>query len=310
MTRTPWVDGLRALPPATVIPTGQTAGALLELLTRPPTPDGAVFHPDVAYGTGGTGGRDLLLDLYAREDTSQRQPGVVFIHGGAWRSGDPHMHIDHAARLAARGYVTATIEYRLSPEALWPAALEDLKCAIRWMRANAAEIGLDPDRLAAGGGSAGGHLSALAALTPGQFEGSGGHEGRSSTIQAAVLWYPTLDLRFEGRTEQSVEPITQFLGDPTPERLQEASPVTYVSAGCPPILTMVGDDDPVSPIPQAEAFHASLTQLGVPNRLEVFAGPHGFDLDQPNWDRCCDLMIAFLDDHLAPAAPRRRPPPR
>src|SRR5207244_281730 len=110
--------------------------------------------------------------LFAREDTNERAPAVVFVHGGGWAGGSPFMHLKHAAQLAADGYVAAAIWYRFVPEVpTIVGCLEDAKCAVRWMRANAESFGADPNRIAAAGGSAGGQLSAMLALTPGRYEG-------------------------------------------------------------------------------------------------------------------------------------------
>src|SRR5438067_9426358 len=108
------------------------------------------------------------------------------------------MHVRHAHALASAGYVTASINYRLVPEATWPAALEDAKCAVRWMRANAAGLGVDTEKIVAVGDSAGGHLAAMVALTPGRFEGQGGNAQESSAVQGAVLLCPATDLRLGG----------------------------------------------------------------------------------------------------------------
>jgi len=162
---------------------------------------------------------------------------------------------------------------------------------------------LDPDRLAAAGGSAGGQLSAMAALTPGRFEGSGGHADQRSEVQAIVLWYPVVDMRLAGRTDESAQPITRFLGDPTDDRALVASPIAYVSRACPPVLTISGDADPVSILAHNQAFHAALDAHGASNRLEVFEAGHGFDVSPAYWDRSFELLADFLDEHLPVARP-------
>ncbi|MGX7674061.1 alpha/beta hydrolase fold domain-containing protein [Plantactinospora sp. DSM 117369] len=273
-------------------------------MTRPPpatTPSrrrGYRWRSGVVYGTAGKGGRTLTLDLHAGDPAHQR-PGVVFIHGGGWSSGNPGLLARLADELAADGYVTATINYRLSGEARWPAALEDAKCAVRWMRGHAAEIGLDPRRLAVAGGSAGGQLAAMVALTPGRFEGSGGWAEVSSQVQAAVLYNPVVDLRSEALGRPPLpERVQAFLGDDSDQvTAAQASPITHVTPTCPPILTRVGDQDEATPPAAAEAFHAALDAAGVPNRLEIVVGK-GHALPVHDHAGCMSATTRFLGEHF------------
>ena len=127
-------------------------------------PPNVTVQRDVVYGKGG--GRDLHLDLFVPKDKSAVRPGIVFIHGGGWSGGSRGQFQRQAAYLAGKGYVGACIEYRLSSEAKYPAAVEDCKCAVRWMRANAKRLHIDPKRIAVCGGSAGGHLASLLGSFP------------------------------------------------------------------------------------------------------------------------------------------------
>lgn len=277
---------------------------------RPPDPPGAHFRADQVYGTAGAGGRELTLDLYARTDPSTRRPGVLFVHGGGWAGGSTSFHLRQAHALAARGWVGALVRYRLHPEARWPDPLEDVKCAMRWLRANADAIGLDHERVAVCGGSAGGHLAAMLALTPGLFEGGGGNPAESSAAQAAVLFYPAIDLPTyvgPGQPEE-MRPIQQILadmlGEPLAERAREAAPLSYVSAHAPPTLTMTGTKDWIAPPEMLSRFHRALDDHGVQNRLEVFEGAeHAFDLaTRSGWDATFKLLSEFLEEHLGEIA--------
>ena len=249
------------------------------------------------YGTAGAGGRPLDLWVHRRTDASERRPGVVFVHGGGWGGGGPQFHLRHAHELAGRGFVTATTSYRWSGDAPGPACLEDAKCALRWMRANADELGLDPDRIAVAGGSAGGHLAALVALTPQRWEGDGGNADVSSAPDAAVLWYPPTEMGL--LVEVGAEMVAALRPGYDDAVLEEISPLTHVSPAAPPVLTLTGDDDPIAPIPALERFHEALGAAGVPSELVIYAGrEHGFDFHPTDWQDCTDRMVAFLETHL------------
>lgn len=273
---------------------GATLDAVREFLTPTPAPPGSRWCPDVVFGAAGRDGQSLSLDLYAVESGEER-PGIVFIHGGGWRSGHRHLLVRQASDMAAKGYVTATISYRLSGEAKWPAALEDAKCAVRWMRTHATEIGLDGRRIAVAGGSAGGQLAAMIALTPGRFEGTGGWDDVASEVQAAVLYNPVLDLRTAGLNDGTRDIVEAFLGDA--DSGSDASPITQVSTSCPPILTRVGDQDQATPAATCVTFHRLLDAASVPNRLEIVHGmDHGIALH--DHIGCIRAMGSFLAEHL------------
>lgn len=294
-----WMAASRRPPDDVVLP-GVTAGEWVQFLSRPETPKGSRYESAVTYGTAGDGGRTLPLFLYARENPSERRPGVVFVHGGGWHNLHPFMHIRHANALAAMGYVTATISYRLYPEATMDDAVADVKCALRWCRANAGALGLDPDRLAVAGGSAGGHLAGMVATTPGLFEGTGGNNDVSSSVAAAVLWYPITDLRVRESTWPGLAGgIVDMVGSAEESELLRLSPLRHVSPATPPVLTIGGDADALVPVPMLQDFHAALDREGVANELHIFDGAgHAFDLRPDDWRTCFDLMADFLERHL------------
>ena len=162
-------------------------------------PHGVTGYPDVVYSVL-PGYRPLVVDIYTPSGPAARRPLVLFIHGGGWNSG----HTRHSgalanfpqalAMLASEGFVVASLEYRLTNEAAFPAQLQDARAAIRFLKANAAKYGIDPSRTGVWGGSAGGHLAALAALTCGEnrFDPAPAPAG-SECVQAAVVWYGVFD---------------------------------------------------------------------------------------------------------------------
>lgn len=233
------------------------------------------------------GGRPLDLWHHARTDKAERRPGILFVHGGGWMQGSPVFHRRHAWAFAARGWVTAMCSYRLTGEAPWPACLEDVVSAVGWLRASADRLGLDPDRIAVAGDSAGGHLAAMAALVGG------------ADVQAVVMWYPVLDLSVPLAIGAG-NLVDGLLPGHTPDDVAAASALPHVRPGLPPMLTLVGDDDAISPLWAAEKFHAALDEAGVANELVVYAGrSHGFHLHPADWPDSFERAAAFLAAHLS-----------
>ena len=262
---------------------------------------------DVEFGR--VGDHSLRLDLYQPESDVQRAPGLIFIHGGGWSGGNKNMYGYYGGTFAEKGYVLASIEYRLSGEAPFPAALEDCKCAVRWMRANADELGVDPDRIAVAGGSAGGHLALLVAYTPDvpEFEGAGGHEGVSSAVRCVVNLYGPTDLTTDFIRSNAVARgvVGQFLGasiDENPVLYQQASPITHINAEDPPTLILHGTIDDIVPIHQGDLLANELEEAGVLYIYDRLPGwPHAMDIAQPVNDRCVLLMDRFFQQHLSHA---------
>ena len=280
-----------------------TVAELARFHTRPPTPTGCIFESNVVYGVAGRPPRPLCLDVYRRVDGATVRPGVLFVHGGSWAEGHRYAHIRRACLLAAEGWVTATMSYRLSGEARWPAQIVDVKCALRWMRAESHWLGLDPSRLAVAGSSAGGHLAAMAALSPGRFRGDDGgsatqHDSHSDEVSAAVLWYPVTDLN---ASKAFRDPVFALIGSRRRRRLGAASPVSNVLAGAPPILSMTGERDDLVPVSSVVRFHEELTRAGIRNQLHVYpdAG-HAFNFHPVSWNDSYVHCRDFLCDVLGP----------
>lgn len=249
-------------------------------------PETVSLTPDIVYARYGA--RELHLDLYAPKAGKGPFPAVVFIHGGGWESGDKYRFRRQAALVAEKGFVTACIEYRLSGEAKFPAAVYDSKAAVRWMRANAARYRINPDKIGAAGGSAGGHLVTFLGVTPDrpEFEGNGGNAGVSSRVQAVVALYPVVDfVSFGKRLGKEQNSMSKFLGATyaeKPELWAKASPVTYLSKDSAPTLFMHGTEDQI-PIQHSIDMMNHLKAAGVLSEIFVAKGAgHGF-ANGPQW---------------------------
>ena len=233
-------------------------------------------------------GRALHLDLY-RPPGQQPAPLIIWIHGGSWYSGDKAD--PPALPLLRDGYAVASVEYRYSSEAPFPAQIYDVKAAVRFLRANAARFGLDPDRFGAWGESAGGHLAALLGATSvrGELEGREGVSGVSSRVQAVCDWYgPTDLLKINGQMPDGADnyddpgsPVSILLGGPAPrnrKKARQASPIKYVTWGAPPFFIMHGDADDIVPIEQSKALVRALKRAKVDVQFVVVEdGGHSGD---------------------------------
>ncbi|MEU4242377.1 alpha/beta hydrolase [Actinoplanes sp. NPDC026619] len=238
------------------------------------------------------GYRPLGLDLFRPAGAQTPVPLVIWVHGGAWlfgtnkREGPELAYGRIGERILEAGYALARVTYRLSAEATFPAQLHDVKAAVRWLRHHAAELGLDDTRFAVWGESAGGHLSSLIALTGDDPElaGDEGIVGVSDAVSAGVTWYGPSDLlTMAGQNHpQGIQdhdapdcPESLLIGAPVqeaPTKAAAASPVSYVSAGAPPLLLVHGDDDRVVPAGQSQELYDRLIQAGAPVELWIVAG--------------------------------------
>ncbi len=258
------------------------------------------FRKDVVYGAAG--GEDLTLDLATPKGLTQPVAGIIWIHGGAWRSGSKN-EFEKLIRDSARaGYVAVSINYRLAPKHIFPAQVEDCKCAVRWFRANAKELQVDPQRIGVVGSSAGAHLAMMlgAMDSADGLEGDGGSPETSSRVQAVVSFAGPTDLTVEFPAA-SKGLVATFIGGPLDEKQEaarRASPVTYVNAGDPPMLLIQGTKDPLVPHDQAIRMAESLTRAGVPGRVELMIGEgHGWPKEH---DRVMRATYAFLARYLKP----------
>lgn len=227
--------------------------------------------------------RRLLLDLYKPPGTTTTPlPIIAVVRGGGWLRGDKDGFAFIAGYIANAGFATACIEYRPSTEAQFPAAIHDVKAAVRWLRANATRLGVDGSRIGAIGGSAGGHLVALLGTSAGEptLEGSGGNAGVSSDVAAVVAMAPPTDLGAEWSEGKGRESMSSFLGpglSADDQRLARASPARYVTGTSAPLLLIHSSADSVVPYTQSLRLKARYDERRRPVELVTLAGaPHDF----------------------------------
>ncbi|MBL0747724.1 alpha/beta hydrolase [Nocardioides baculatus] len=243
---------------------------------------------NVAYSDAGRRGH---LDIYlpAGDDAIKKAPVLLQVHGGAWTVGDKeHQGRPLMNRMAAKGWVCVAINYRLSPRDPWPAHIVDVKRAIAWIKDNIADHGGDPDYLAITGGSAGGHLTALAALTPGDPEFQPGFEDADTSVQAAVPFYGIYDFAGSTGLTNAIGMRDHFLGprvmqttwDDAPDVYEAASPILRITADAPDFFVIHGELDTLVAVEQARLFAAELRRTSTKSVvLATLPGTqHAFDV--------------------------------
>lgn len=255
---------------------------------------------NIVYAT--VGSHDLHIDAFTPKKNDKSTPAILIVHGGGWRSGNRSQHIPLAQHLAAKGIACFTVEYRLSTEALYPAAVYDLKAAVRWLHANASRFHVDPDKISILGFSAGGELAAFIGVTNGieKFEGDEGNKKFSSKVNAVIDIDGTLSFvhpdAWETQNPNTVNASAKWLGYPRTERLDlwtEASPLTYADNNKTPFLFLnsavermhAGRDD----------FKKIMDEHRVLVEIKNFPNtPHGFCLYEPWFTPVVDDITAFV----------------
>jgi len=275
----------------------------------PPIPAGTVVHRDLAYVTNGHPRQKL--DLYLPANAANA-PLIIMIHGGAFKSGSKEG--ENPVPFLSQGYAVASLNYRLSGHARFPAQIEDCKAAVRWLRAHAGQYGYDPDRFGAWGASAGGHLVTMLGTTGSTTTFDVGENlSMSSRVQAvADNFGPTDFLQMDAHRlpdgmahNPPDSPESELIGgalQENPDKARMANPITYITASgvaTPPFLVIHGDRDPLVPHHQSELLVAALRSAGVPVTFyTVKGGGHGGFTD-PNVEA---LTRTFFAEHLQPAA--------
>jgi acetyl esterase/lipase len=258
-----------------------------------------LVYKDLSYVPNGSALQKL--DLYVPESCEEPLPLIVWIHGGGWKAGSK----DYCPPLmwSRKGYAVASVNYRLSQVAKFPAQIEDCKAAVRWLRAHAEKYGIHPDHVAVWGGSAGGHLASLVGTAGDVAAWEEGHPSNSSRVEAVIDWYGRADLTPVSKDPAYANSLSASLlggsGSRMAELAREASPIMHVSEDDPPFLIMHGDGDKVVPVQQSRAFAEALRKVGVKVNLVVLkgAGHGGSVFLQPEQ---VSVIDAFLNRYLRP----------
>ncbi|MCM1356553.1 MAG: glycosyl hydrolase family 28 protein [Staphylococcus sp.] len=279
-------------------------------LVKPSLPSGVKAYSDVVYTTHKKtkyGDRDLHVDIF-RPDDNRTYPAVIMIHGGGWNSGDKSLQVPLAQQIAAKGYVTIPVEYRLIPEAVYPAGLHDIKTAVRWARANADKYGIDPERIAVSGCSAGAQLATLVGVTNGssRHEGKGEWRNTSSDVQAVINMDGIATFVSESNIadarerylKKGVLPVnSRWLGglyEDSPENWKEASSLLWITPKSAPVCFIS------SGLPRysdgRDSLVASYDSIGIySERHRIPVDIHPFWFFKPWFDTAVHYSVQFLD---------------
>ncbi len=246
------------------------------------------------------GGRELRYDIYTPPGSPRNAPGVLLIHGGGWAQGEPAQLRGYGIFLGRMGYVCVSAAYRLSGEAKWPAQIHDTKAALRWMKANATKLGVDPDRIAVHGNSAGAHLALMMAATANMpaFEGTGVHQGVDTSVRACIAIYPPVHIApmpLQGM-------YLQLMGlQATEEDCRNATPSAFARKDFAPTMLIHGTGDELVPWKESQRMYDALAKEGAPVELHLLEGlPHAFDANSAYSKAISGWIDLFLKRHMAP----------
>lgn len=271
-----------------------------------------IIRSDIVYGHAG--GVDLKLDIGSPEGGGPF-PVILFFHGGGWQQGDKsHMH-KWIRRVVSSGYVGVSAGYRFAPAFKWPSQVQDAKAAVRYLRAHASELNIDPARIGVMGESAGGYLALMLGVTSSRdnLEGDGGSPAFSSTVQAVVSYVsatdftlpraelsPELKAEMQKYYHKSLDQVRiDFTGADNPEDpiLKKISVLAYVDKNDPPVMMFYGDSDPFVSVEHAYRLQRALQNANVPHELFIVkGGGHGWT-GAPE-EETTQKMLVFFEKHL------------
>lgn len=256
---------------------------------------------DVVYGN--VGNRKLFCDIIKPSEIKNKLPAIVFIHGGGWISGNKEKGLEKLLPFVEKGYIGVSIQYRLSTEEIFPAQLQDCKCAIRFLRANAEKFNIESEKIGVWGVSAGGNLASLLGVTSDNYyNDSGGWENFSARVNAVCDWFGRtnflIDIKKSDEKKGPYSYISKLLGGPIEDKIELAkkvSPYYYECKDCPPFLIMHGENDSIVPYSQSEIFYKKLKKNKVDVTLiKIKNAGHGSGFDK----KCFEIVQYFFDYYL------------
>ena len=273
-----------------------TLGAIEPTLTKVAIPESILEHKDLVYKT--IDSTSLKLDIYHPKALKKEAPLIIFIHGGAWEKGKKSNVLHYLISYAQKGYITATIQYRLSGVAKYPAQLLDVSDAVQWLKSHAKEYNINVQKIAIAGGSAGAHLAMQYAYT--NSSNSVDDNGIPTNVQAVINIYGPSDLTTEiAKKEKRVHRLFGKTYEEAPEMYKKASPIAYVNKNSPPTISFHGTLDELVPYGQSKKLHETLKAFGVPSYYHELQGwPHAMDLSAKVFSYIQYHIDIFLEKHL------------
>ncbi len=251
---------------------------------------------------GKNSNKDLLADLFIPPEGNSNGASIVIVHGGGWREGDKSQLRGYGILLAREGFVCICTSYRLSHEEIWPAQIQDVKCAVRYLRANSDQLKIDPNRIGISGNSAGGHLSLMAGLTDydSKFEGEAGSNDVSSKVKAICAIYPPAKIRKYDKTDPIVDAYKALMGkEAKQEEYNLASPILQMKENFPPTMLIHGSTDTVVNLSDTMELYKRLVELNIPSELHIYSEEeHAFDSQKGYGRSVAELQSLFFKKYL------------
>ena len=250
---------------------------------------------------GIAGNRDLKADLFIPPGDENKRPAIVIVHGGGWREGDEKQLRGYGILLAREGFVCICTSYRLSTEEAWPAQIQDVNCAIRYMKANSEDLSLDPNRIGVTGNSAGGHLSLMAALKnyDKNFDGEGGNNHVDSDVKAVCAIYPPARIVKYDNSDPIIDAYKMLMGDAGQEEYDKASPLLQIKSDFPPTMLIHGSSDSVVKLEDSTDLYKKLREENIPTELHIFSEEdHAFDSVRSYGRSVAELQNLFFKKYL------------
>jgi len=256
------------------------------------------IHDNIIIGKAGN--RSLEADLFLPPIDLKQRPAIVIVHGGGWREGDKKQLRGYAILLARLGFVTLSTSYRLSTEAVWPAQIQDVNCALRYLRANLESLGIDSERIGISGNSAGGHLALMAGAKNKTFEGQGGNNNESSHVKAICAIYPPARIKKLDNSDPLDNAFLALMGGEAKQSdYDKASPINYINKDYVPTMLIHGSKDNVVSLRDTNDLYEKLIANKVPSEIHVFSEEdHAFDGKNEYGRVIADLQGLFFLKYL------------